>query len=367
VSDPRPASRSRLDWLDWLRGVAVVVMIEAHTVDAWTQIEDRRSLQFGRALIVGGMGAPLFLFLAGVAAVLAAESRARKSGDPIAAARSVRRRGWEIFGLAFLFRLQSYLLNPGATIDGLLKVDILNVMGPSIVLAAWLWQWGRGRLERMALLSLATIALAMATPLVRTWTPVAALPDPLEAYIRPLPGLTNFAFFPWGAFVPAGAVTGLVVAAGWRAGKLGLSALGLAAAGAVLSAAGYALSFQPMLYPDSRFWTTSPTFFMLRVGILTGSLALAYAWERRPGRHGWSPLVELGKNSLFVYWIHVELVYGVVAAPLRRALPLGQVLVAAAMMCILMLLAIRLKDHVQTRLGSAPRLRGSGREATSTG
>src|SRR5689334_16572675 len=118
-------------------------MIEAHTVDAWTQNEDRHSLEYGRALIVGGMGAPLFLFLAGVAAALAAESRSRRSGDAAAAARSVRRRGWEIFGLAFLFRLQSYLLNPGATLDGLLKVDILNIMGPSIVVAASLWQLGR--------------------------------------------------------------------------------------------------------------------------------------------------------------------------------------------------------------------------------
>ena len=136
MSDPVPATRSRLDWLDWLRGVAVLVMIEAHTVDAWTQVADRSTLAFGRAFIVGGMGAPLFLFLAGVAVALAAESRVRRSGDARAAARSVRRRGWEIFGLAFLFRLQSYLLNPGASVDGLLKVDILNVMGPSIVLSA---------------------------------------------------------------------------------------------------------------------------------------------------------------------------------------------------------------------------------------
>ena len=126
-------------------------MIEAHTVDAWTQVADRSTLAFGRALIVGGMGAPLFLFLAGVAVALAAESRVRRSGDARAAARSVRRRGWEIFGLAFLFRLQSYLLNPGATVDGLLKVDILNVMGPTIVLSAWLWQLGRARPARLGL------------------------------------------------------------------------------------------------------------------------------------------------------------------------------------------------------------------------
>ena len=78
-------------------------------------------------------------------------------------------------------------------------------------------------------------------------------------------------------------------------------------------------------------------------------------------------MVDLGRNSLFVYWIHVEMVYGVLATPLRRALSLEQVLVGIVAMCILMILAIRLKDHVLSRLGSAPGLGGSSPHATSAG
>ena len=78
-------------------------------------------------------------------------------------------------------------------------------------------------------------------------------------------------------------------------------------------------------------------------------------------------MVELGRNSLFVYWIHVEMVYGVLATPLRRALSLEQVLLANVAMCILMILAIRLKDRLLSRLGSAPRLGGSSPQATSAG
>ena len=136
------AGSRRLAYLDWLRGLAVVIMIEAHTLDSWTRAADRRSFEYGMAMIVGGIGAPLFLFLAGVAVALAAGSRAKRIGDA-AAAQSVRTRGWEIFGLAFLFRLYSWALSPGSALRGLLKVDILNVMGPSIVVTAWLWQRGR--------------------------------------------------------------------------------------------------------------------------------------------------------------------------------------------------------------------------------
>ena len=48
-------------------------------------------------------------------------------------------RGLQIWGLALLFRVQAWLLSPGATVYGILKVDILNVMGPAISGAALVW------------------------------------------------------------------------------------------------------------------------------------------------------------------------------------------------------------------------------------
>ena len=46
--------------------------------------------------------------------------------------RTAERRGWQIFGLAFLFRLQSYVLSGFQNAVSLLKVDILNIMGPAM-------------------------------------------------------------------------------------------------------------------------------------------------------------------------------------------------------------------------------------------
>ena len=75
------SSTVRHAYLDWVRGVAVLIMIEAHVLDAWTQAADRTRPLFGYAMILGGFGAPLFLFLAGMAVVLSAESKLRKTGD----------------------------------------------------------------------------------------------------------------------------------------------------------------------------------------------------------------------------------------------------------------------------------------------
>ena len=127
-----------------LRGVAVLIMIEAHVIDSWTRPPIAASRAFGESLILGGFGAPLFLFLAGIGVVMSAGSKARRSGDPRAAAsRAVQKRGLQIFALAFVFRFQSYVLGhaPAWT---MLKVDILNIMGPAMIAAAALWALGRG-------------------------------------------------------------------------------------------------------------------------------------------------------------------------------------------------------------------------------
>ena len=129
-------SARRQAYLDRVRGLAVLIMIEAHVLDSWTRVADRSHPGFGYAMMLGGFGAPLFLFLAGVAVVLSAESKFRKTGDFSAAWRAVQKRGWQVFGLAFLFRLQSYILSGGYSALSLLKVDILNVMGPAIAMAA---------------------------------------------------------------------------------------------------------------------------------------------------------------------------------------------------------------------------------------
>ena len=62
-------------------------------------------------MILGGFGAPLFLFLAGVSVSLSAGSKfaaERRCGAGVAG-RSCGA-GLEIFGLAFLFRLQAWVL-----------------------------------------------------------------------------------------------------------------------------------------------------------------------------------------------------------------------------------------------------------------
>src|SRR5437868_7197321 len=236
----------RRTYLDVLRGIAVLVMIEAHVIDSWTRVADRRSRAFGESLILGGFGAPLFLFLAGVAVTMSAGSKARRSGDSRAAVRAVQRRGLEIFLLAFLFRFQSFVLSHSPA-WALLKVDILNIMGPSIILSATLWGVFRTARARIIAFAVATVAIVWVTPIIRQSASLAVLSDSLEGYLRPIPNLTNFTFFPWMAFVTAGALTGVILDAARTPAADRRASLGLGLAGLVIASAAYGASFLPPL------------------------------------------------------------------------------------------------------------------------
>ena len=63
-----------------------------------------------------------------------------------------------------------------------------------------------------------------------------------------------------------------------------------------------------------------------------------------PGR----VMTTLGRSSLFVYWIHVEMAYGGIAKPLKRALPLELSLVATVALCALLYAIVKWKDRKMT-------------------
>jgi len=359
------APAARRTSLDLLRGVAVLVMIEAHVIDSWTRAEDRHSHAFAQSLVLGGFGAPLFLLLAGVAVGMSTGSKARRLGDDRAAARMVQRRGLEIFGLAFLFRLQSCILSHGP-LWTLLKVDILNIMGPAIVFCAFAWALVRTTRARVAMFAIVTAGIVLVTPAVRAFAPLGALPDWLEGYLRPVPELTNFAIFPWTAFVTAGALIGVLIDAARTEDDDRRLHLAFGLGGLLLAAVAYEASFLPALDPRSRFWTTSLSFFCIRLGTMVTAMAAGWLWEQRPSvravpdgqRPPWSPLQLMGRTSLFIYWIHVELVYGLIATPLKGAFSVAGAWAALGVFCTLMLGAAVLKQWIVAKYHEHRQLRG---------
>src|SRR5579863_6423096 len=129
--------QQRIAYLDWMRGLACVLMFQTHCYDSWLGGAARQTKFDQYSQIGGTLPAPLFLFLAGVSCALVTDRMRQKGLAPDVIARTTTLRGAEIVGFAYLFRLQEFLLGqPWSPWTDLLRVDVLNIIGLSLILLA---------------------------------------------------------------------------------------------------------------------------------------------------------------------------------------------------------------------------------------
>jgi uncharacterized membrane protein len=319
------APSSRLAWIDWMRGLACLLMFQTHCYDSWLGGDARKSTFLTWSQLGGTLPAPLFLFLAGISFAFVTDKLVRKNLSAAEITRTMARRGAEIFAFGLLFRLQEFLIAWGwAPKSDLFRVDILNTIGLSMILMAVVSGLAlrvasqhRQRATLVAAAISSTTLIAVLTPLLwTTWRPTW-LPWPLETYINgchnlgaPQPWL--FPVFPWTAFAFAGLGAGFLLFSDWARAHTAQSLALSGVSGAALILIARSLDHSSIqLYSVYDYWHTSPNFLLTRVGILLAIVFLSYAWCRWGlGAWGFSPLIQLGQTSLLVYWVHIEFVYG---------------------------------------------------------
>jgi uncharacterized membrane protein len=361
------SSSSRLAYIDWMRGLACVLMFQTHCYDAWLNDSSRRTTLFVWSQLSGTFPAPLFLFLAGISFALTVEKLWRKGLPGARIARTTIARGAEILGLGILFRLQEYLISWGwAPWNDLLRVDILNEIGVSLMLMGIVcWAFYRGQRTQLRITAIAAaiaLTISLLSPLLWTsWRP-DWLPWPVESYINGVHNLGQpqawlFPIFPWSAFAFIGLSAGFLFLTDW-AKQLGSRIFIYAAlAGVALIYLGRWIESQPYhLYATDDFWHTSPSFFLIRAGFLLLILGAAYIWcQWGPGQWGFSPLIQLGRTSLLVYWVHIEFVYGRFSILPHRSTNI----LRASLGLLTIFLAMLLLSIMRTRFKSRPSAQAS--------
>jgi uncharacterized membrane protein len=368
------AAKSRIAYIDWMRGLACLLMFQTHCYDSWLSPQARQSGFFMYSQLGGTFPAPLFLFLAGISLALVTEKLRQKNLSTADIGRTTIRRGAEVFGYGLLFRLQEYLVAWGwAPKSDLLRVDVLNTIGLSMMLMGiFIWltlALARGPRSRQALvLSAAGTALliSLLTPLLwYTWRP-RWLPWPLESYVdgvhnlgTPQTGL--FPVFPWTAFAFAGLAVGFILQSPWgrNLGSRIFFLLGLAGI-ALIGFARWLDAQTWQIYSVYDYWLTSPSFFLIRVGMLLVILTASYAWCRwGAGQWGFSPLIHLGQASLLVYWVHIEFVYGRVSILPKHSIGIRGATMGLLVISLAMLALAYIRTHTKGWM------RGRGAEARS--
>jgi len=330
---PPTTQPSRLSYIDWLRGLACLLMFQTHCYDSWLRPDLHDSALYHWSQLGGTLPAPLFIFLAGISMALVTERLREKGIARNTILKQTTLRGAEIFALGILFRLQEYALGfKWVPWTDLFRVDILNILGLSMILMAllcWLTsaeQIASARARGIVGALFAATFIAMLTPPLWTTHRPRFLPWPLESYINgvhifPEPQHWLFPLFPWAAFAFAGLAVGFLVYTSFtrRNEALFFFLLGLAGVGACYLSR--FLDESPIhLYAVYDYWHSNPNFLLMRCGILLIITFLVYAWCRWGlAQLGFSPVIQLGKTSLLVYWVHIEFVYGRLSILPKRA------------------------------------------------
>ena len=308
----------RFLFLDWMRGLAVVIMIQCHVFNSFTRLDLRHSGGYVLSQFVGGMAAPLFLFMAGMTSGFQMESferrEARRARRWLAA---LRRAGYILF-IAYLFRFTNTMGSwPKLNLQELLKVDILNCMGLAMAVFALAAIFDFEQRVRFAIGG--ALAVAAAAPLVSglDWSGV---PTVVKFYLVPGPDRGQFPFFPCAAYLGFGLAVGSLVKRTVAERMDRLMQWAVLIGFTLIFAAEYFANLPYSVYAASDFWRNSPALILIRVGIALLLLAGAYLWTERLAGPGWSWLRTFGQASLLVYWVHVVMVYGDLAGPLKRSL-----------------------------------------------
>jgi uncharacterized membrane protein len=345
---PRPADAqletrlgARLDAIDWLRGLAVVLMIQTHLYDSWASPAAKASALYWWTRYMGGIPSRLFLLLVGVSMAIRFEHQVAKNVDRATIVRGTVKRGLQIVVLAYLFRLQEYTLAGfGGNWPDLFRIDILNCIGASMIVGAFIAAPRGGRPQIAAALLAAAVFVGLG-PIVGPAHFPDALPKPLTSYIGGQRPMSWFGLFPWAAWPLVGVAVGHVwVRASGDRRRERLTFLLTGAVGLLLmSAVILVRKWNPYVirYPNEVVQQMGPGTFFYRLG-LNGLLAfVAYAMARLTvGR--FSMMRQFGRTSLLVYWIHVNLCYGLISRQLHHRLSMGQATVGFALMTGAMLL-----------------------------
>ncbi len=327
---PKAKTTSRLHFLDWVRGLGAVIMLQGHTYHSFLRQDLRGSSTFILSDFVGGLPSAVFLFLTGVTLAFLMDSRERQGAPASVRVMASLRRAGYILGLGFLVRIQLWVFAfPGSQWTDMLRVDVLNCMGLALAVMAVMAVFRT--VERVRLCAILGVAIAAASPLASQidWSGVHPL---VRSYL--VPDYASFGFFPWGSFVAFGVSLGSLIRI-LSHEQLERAMQWTALTGCVLIVGSQQLAELPSLYTKSEFWLNSPFMVLIKLGVILLMVAFAFLWNKHTAEK-WSWVRQLGTTSLLVYWVHLELIYGRWLGAWHSNLGIGQCTLGAVLVIALM-------------------------------
>lgn len=314
---------SRLVLVDVVRVLAILFMIQGHTLDVLLAPVHRQGLFFDAWLFLRGLTAPTFFILSGASFTLASMRNWERYSQP--SWKLLRRVGRFAFFvcLGYAMHLPATSLRAFQFVDAAgwqtwFQSDVLQCIGLTLISLQVIVLLA-GTPARLALWSgAAGTAIILLSPLTWAVDWTTRVPLPIATYLNSDTG-SYFPLFPWAGYVFFGAALGYPLRQ-WSVVP-GKPMRLLAAAGATLGFAGLLL-IRPLesLSVNLNFWRASPSLFLIRaacVCLLLAFFAYMTARYRLPVR----TCRALAQESLLVYFVHICILYGSIWSPgLRQAI-----------------------------------------------
>jgi acyltransferase len=298
-----------------MRGLAVIVMVMGHSIDAVLSVQVRTTEAFRLYDAVRGFTAPLFLFISGFAFSVVASRRWNDYATfgPFTRKRITRLLWLLALGYALhfpFFSLNKLLHNTRPEEYAMLfQVDILHCLVVTMLILHGLLMFARTQERFLRMLGGVAIGIVALGPLVWQIDFSTTLSPVLAPYFnQKVPSI--FPLFPFAAYLCVGAATGLLFLRARAAGADSVFLKTLAGTALAVGVTGLVLDLLPVtVYPPHDFWKVSTDFFMIRIGVIGLATAAIFSIRRIPEPVA-ANLVVLGQGSLLVYAVHLVLVYG---------------------------------------------------------
>jgi hypothetical protein len=318
--DAAAARPERYLFIDLFRALIILLMLEGHVLRQFLTPEVRSTSAFFLHEVFHGITAPAFLFGAGLTFVISSHRRWTEFHRWSDELRRRLRRIVMIFLIGIFMHLPYFsfrkTLLEATPIDVLVlfQSDVLTCISGGLLILHLLLFFFRSEDRFHGTVVTLLIAVVLLTPVVWEvdflhFTPVlfAQLSNSLHG--------SPFPFFPFLAYLFAGVAVSRKFIVATEAGAVPRFMKKMAVGGGLLIAVGLLSAAVPFtLYRTYDFWYTSPSYFVVRLGLL---FVIAPAVWRAAGRIGPRArhLLILGRESLFVYVLHLLVLYGSVINP----------------------------------------------------
>ncbi|MCX6174102.1 MAG: heparan-alpha-glucosaminide N-acetyltransferase domain-containing protein [Ignavibacteriales bacterium] len=309
-------SKQRIIFLDLMRALAVLMMIQGHTIDTFLGDQYRTfdSNIYDIWFTLRGFTAPIFMFVSGVTFTYLLRSQSLPFFENPRVNKGVHR-FIILLVIGYLLRFPTPRMfdfsevNHGQWLT-FFTVDALHLIAFGILIILFLsYIAEKYKRSDYLIFSLGAVFFFFMFPLTEKINWANFLPIPFAAYLYQGTG-SYFPLFPWAGYVISGALLGSYLAKNPLSFSSKKFSYKLFFFGVVSFAVCYSIhSLEDFLYGEKTFWTDNTALIFYRLGfiLMLNSLMsfISLRLKQIPGI-----ITKIGKNTLLLYVIHVVVLYG---------------------------------------------------------